>query len=224
MDEEDTAVSFPGTSTGYAYTTTQDNPPDVFTLEAWVRPRAGMPSAAVMAVWDGSNSGSSYGLYLQGLVPTVFIRAPTGNTTATVAAPAGVSQNAWHHVAFAYDRGNAVLYVDGDSVAQATGLPLPKATTVPLRLGADGVATPAFLTGDLDEVRIWGSARSAAEIAAALNVRLGPADRAGMRAYWPLAEGIGNTVDVVAGLVGELGGAVGESARPAWITDASPVP
>lgn len=195
-----------------------------FTLEAWVRPRSGAASAALLATWDGAKTGSSYGLYLQGLVPTVLLRPATANTVMSLAAPSGISQNAWHHIAFVYDRGTGTMYVDGDSVASATGLTLPNPVVVPLRLGADAQATPAHLTGDLDEVRIWGTARSAAEIAAAMSVRLTPAGNPGLRAYWPLLEGEGNAVDVVSGLVGVLGGAAGAAATPVWTTDASPVP
>lgn len=195
-----------------------------FTLEAWVRPRSGAASAALLAIWDGAKTGSSYGLYLQGLVPTVLLRSATANTAISLGAPSGVPQNQWHHIAFVYDRGTGTLYVDGDSVAAATGLTVPNPVVAPLRLGADAQATPAHLTGDLDEVRIWGTARSAAQIAASMGVRLAPAENPGLRAYWPLLEGEGNPVDVVSGLVGVLGGGLGAAATPVWTTDASPAP
>lgn len=195
-----------------------------FTVEAWVRPTANSPSAALVAIWTGDKQGSAYSLSLEGLVPTASVRAATGNTVATVSAGAPISQNAWHHIAFVFDNGTGTLYVDGVQAGSAAGLPVVNNPGTPLRLGADAQASPAYVTGQLDEIRIWNGIRTETEIAAAMVERLVPAEHPSLRAYWRLAEGSGNPVDAVGGLVGVLGGSAGSGAVPAWTVEASPAP
>jgi hypothetical protein len=83
-------------------------------------------------------------------------------------AVAGVNDNQWHHVAFAVDAGGGRLYVDGALRASRgwTGTPGPATTTQPLTFASyPGTAAPP-LAGALDDVRVYGRALGASEIAA----------------------------------------------------------
>jgi len=53
--------------------------------------------------------------------------------------------------------------------------------------------TPVFFAGHLSEMRIWGTARTAQEIKSYFTVRLSGKE-AGLVSYWPLNEGLGNTL------------------------------
>lgn len=195
----------------------------VFTLEAWVRPDAAAGTSAVVAMWSGSKAGSAWGLYLNGLVPTARFQSSTGNTVTTLAGPAAVPLGSWSHVALVFDRGTASILVNGVVVATQTGVPALNDPAVPLRFGADAAGSPAYLTGALDEIRLWGVARAASDVQATMNGRMA-VPTLGLRAYWPLIEGTGDPVGVVGGLIGVRGGAVGDGAAPAWTLQASPVP
>jgi hypothetical protein len=191
-----------------------------FTIELWVRPRS-TSGGALVARWTGGNE-SSWALYLRGLVPRVLIRQPTGNTVDSVSATVGLLPDTWHHLAFVYDNGVATFYVNGLLAGAAVGLARPRSSAASLRIGADALATPTFLTGDVDEIRIWGRARGAAEILAEHALRLGT--QADLRVYFPLLLGTADPVDVVGGLVASRGGSLGGSAMPQWILDGSPAP
>lgn len=193
----------------------------IFTIEAWVRPRS-TSGGALVAMWSGNKMGSSYALYLHGLVPRAYVRHGSGNGIDTISAAAPLEQDVWQHLAFVYDRGTVTLYVDGVAAVTAAGVALPNLAQAPLRFGADALATPSYLTGDLDEIRIWGTARTEAEILASMSIRL--TTESGQRAYWPLFEGTGNPVDRIGGLIGVRGATLGAAAEPAWIMDGSSAP
>lgn len=75
----------------------------------------------------------------------------------------------WTHVAATYDGATLALYIDGVQVGSTagTGLPIRDINSEVLRIGkGSDVATPIEVwNGELDEVRLWPFARSAAEIA-----------------------------------------------------------
>jgi hypothetical protein len=72
-----------------------------------------------------------------------------------------------------WDRGTLRLYVDGAEVATQAAPPPLTVGTGPVRIGGNSVSG-AFFSGLIDEVRIYGRARSAAEIAADMNVAVRP--------------------------------------------------
>ena len=194
-----------------------------FTIEMWVRPRS-TTGGALIAKWGASSSTQSYALYLRGLVPRMLIRDGNPATAVdSVTATIALVPDSWHHVAFVYDNGAATFYVNGIVAGAAIDVGRPIQTATPVRVGADALATPTFLTGDVDEIRIWKRARSAAEILAEQALRL-PAASTGLAVYFPLYLGTGDPVDVVGGLVGVRGGALADTAAPGWITDGSPAP
>ena len=195
-----------------------------FTIELWVRPQS-TTGGALVATWNGSKAGSSYALYLRGLVPRAYIRgAGTGNTpTDSVTATTALVPGTWSHVAFVYDHGVGTLYVNGVLSGTSLLMAHPNPATVPLRVGAEALGSPTFLTGDVDEIRIWHRARSAAEILTEQLLRL-PSGSSGLAVYYPLYLGAGDPVDIVGGLVAARGGPLGAGAAPAWIVDGSSAP
>src|SRR3989442_11863863 len=87
-------------------------------------------------------------------------------TGCTLATP-GYNDGLWHHVAFVVDASGGSLFVDGvQKAARAwTGTAGPATTAAGLTFGRyPGIATPYF-PGSLDEVRIYGRALSALEVA-----------------------------------------------------------
>ncbi|HEX6587450.1 MAG TPA: LamG-like jellyroll fold domain-containing protein [Longimicrobiales bacterium] len=198
----------------------------IFTVELWVRPDS-TNGGALLAVWGTTRQTSSWALRLNGLVPQLLIRAPSGAVVDTVSGGPPLAEDVWQHVAFVYDRGSAVIYVNGAPVASDTGLVRPNQDGTPtLRFGADatgaGGLPASFLNGDLDEIRIWSSARTQAELAADMTASV--AGQPGLRAWWPLASGSGHPVDQVAGLIATRGGTLGLTSTPTWIMDGAPAP
>ncbi|MDP3582927.1 MAG: LamG-like jellyroll fold domain-containing protein, partial [Ignavibacteria bacterium] len=96
----------------------------------------------------------------------------------------------WHHVAFTFNSSNQLgtLYLDGTSVASATfGGNMTGSGKA--RLCASTWATDGYFTGELDEVRIWNSVRTATEISDNKNnLSLSPST-SGLVAYYHFDQG-----------------------------------
>src|SRR5207248_2463970 len=69
----------------------------------------------------------------------------------------------WHHLAATWDGATLRLYLDGSQVSTAVGTGSINASTQPLNIGR-GPATGNYFSGAVDEVAIYGSALTAAQI------------------------------------------------------------
>ncbi len=136
-----------------------------FTLEAWV-------------YYDGTNAVNSivrksgdYTLYLDGGKLTAEVWPDGAGTTAAraVASTSTVPTNRWAHVAAAWDKAanRFDLYLNGTVVA-STSRAFTAADAEDLTVGGRATASGDYLRGRLDELRIWHSARSAAQISSDL--------------------------------------------------------
>lgn len=100
------------------------------------------------------------------------------------------SDGNWHHVAFTFNSSNQLgtLYLDGTSVASATfGGNMTGSGKA--RLCASTWATDGPFSGQVDEVRIWNTTRTAAEISDNKNnLTLSPAT-SGLVAYYHFDQG-----------------------------------
>ncbi|OUJ66844.1 LamG-like jellyroll fold domain-containing protein, partial [Hymenobacter crusticola] len=161
------------------------------TLEAWVYPTAansngvifnyGTPTTNLRSGLIMSNGNLYYvGEYndLRGNIP--------------------LSPNAWHHVAATYDGTTLRLYVDG--VLDVATNPAPFNTTGTTWRIAQRAAPQSgeFLTGRLDEVRVWSRALLAAEITQSAS-RVNPASLAGLVARWDMREAAGTSLSDMTG-------------------------
>jgi uncharacterized delta-60 repeat protein len=101
-----------------------------------------------------------------------------------------LSDGQWHHVAFSLDRvsGTASLYLDGRLEAQVAAPLLNPDNASPLRVGVDASGTH-FFKGELDELRLWDSARSRDEIRTALAEIIDPLNEPHLMAYFHFDEG-----------------------------------
>ncbi len=119
-----------------------------------------------------------------------------------------VSNGRWHHVAVVVDVSvpSTTFYVDG---AMAGVFPTAVAATNSdaLIIGREGLTSADarnHFHGLIDELRVWGVARSATQIAAHAARQL-PTDVTGLIGYWPFNEGEElSPASTVNGLVGTL--------------------
>lgn len=102
-----------------------------------------------------------------------------------------IPRKEWHHVATTFDGKTLALYVDGVLDATLPTTAKPRADSVQhfgigAGLDSKGVAAGAF-HGAIDDVRVWSSARTAAQISASAFVTL-PATP-GLLATWSFEDG-----------------------------------
>jgi hypothetical protein len=174
---------------------------DSYTIEAWVRylgnGGSGSGDGALLAKSAPRGSGAKqFPFWLSnvrsaGEPGRLRFAMGDGTKTASVSSHStGLNDNTWHHVACVHDavQDEISLYIDGnlEGITPYTGLgDITNADS--LSLGA-GAKAESWFGGQLDEVRIWNVARSAADIQESMTKQL-VGDENGLVAYWPLDEG-----------------------------------
>lgn len=167
------------------------------TIELWVRPRG---PGVVAAVGDPASEARLVIQFLGSDDRTLTVTTSVGPGGPGFVLPrsfdaASSLVGAWHHLAFVLDRSadgafQMALLIDGNLVSSGTdgGGALFNYE----RVAAHAALHLCSLDGDIDEVRIWRVARTAAEIQANMRVTL-PAGDPNLAAYYTFDEA-GQTV------------------------------
>lgn len=147
-----------------------------FTLEFWINPRS----------WKSWNNqiGLGWGKFLLHANGDGSISAGI-NSSATdrINSVAGVmSINKWNHIAFTYNAGTTFMYHNGVLVGQNSGGVAIAPAWNGFSIGNSGTST---IDGMLDELRIWNTARSQAQIQSNMNAEIAnPLGEANLVAYY----------------------------------------
>ncbi len=216
------ALSFDATKSSYVQLARPVS--DDFTLELWVKTSMASPTGTQWwqgaGLLDGEVGGAvnDFGLTLLNGKAAFGV----GNPDVTIQSATSINDGQWHHLAATRQRstGLMLLYVDGVQEASSAGTTTNTASlTGPASLRLGGLQTGGpYLTGQLDEVRLWSTVRSAADLAATKNYQV-PGSSSGLAAYYRLDEGTGTS----AGGTGT--GAAGTLVNgPTWVVpSAAPV-
>ncbi|WIB64211.1 signal peptidase I [Curtobacterium sp. MCBD17_040] len=150
--------------------TTKITAPSVFTVEAWIRTST---AAGKVIGFGNSQTGSSSAydrqLYINSAGAVSFSVYNSGNITLT--STKTVTDGRWHHVVGTMSSSGMVLYVDGVSVATNTNT-AAEPDSGWWRIGYDNLSgwqnapTSNYYKGDLDDVAVYNSALSAAQVSA----------------------------------------------------------
>ncbi len=188
------------------------------TVEAWVYPTGSSSGGGTIVSKEGEYA---LGRAADGSITWSLAGASPGWTRVTTTAIA--PQDVWSHVALVYDglAGTARVYVNGvlaDTQPASGVLGDAFPDEAELRIGGRqrddlGTSPAEPFQGLIDEVRIWGTARSAAQIAASFDRAVRP-DAAGLFGYWRFDEA---ATDVVFDSSGALHHGVLGSGRPGQV-------
>jgi hypothetical protein len=164
------ALSFNGTSN---WVTVADSAAlhltTAMTLEAWVYPTATSTDWTAAVIKERGTTGLAYALY----VTDGAAKPPAGyidksgtdyNATGTSVLPL----NSWSYLAATYNGSAVRLYLNGTQVASRSVSGTMASSTSPLRIGGDSVWGEYF-KGLIDEVRVYNTAQTAAQIATDMN-------------------------------------------------------
>lgn len=105
-----------------------------------------------------------------------------------------VARGQWYHVAIVYDGQKQRIYKDGQLVLERAQSGKLGSTAFPLLIGARYIGSQSnppthFFRGAIDELRVWGEARTQQQILNNINKRL-RGDEENLRGYWHFDEGL----------------------------------
>ncbi|MGB3468372.1 MAG: LamG-like jellyroll fold domain-containing protein [Cyclobacteriaceae bacterium] len=132
-----------------------------FTYEAWLKLDADNTTNGGILALNGS-FGSFTSLTYNSSGNLAFF-ASDGGSIELITCPVSISDGLWHHVAIRRDFDGMEILIDGAVVNTQTPQLSAVFFSAPLRLGANQSGT-AFGDFDIDELRIWDSKRTDAEI------------------------------------------------------------
>jgi hypothetical protein len=142
------------------------------TLSAWVKNSSfptGVEQRFVSKAYDSSQDRTYWmlGQTTAGGQNRLQFRLKAGGSTATLTASTGtLPLNTWYHAAATYDGSTMRLYLNGTEVGSvAESGSISRGRNVPVNLGRSPEGSN-YLSGTIDDVRIYSSALTAAEVAA----------------------------------------------------------
>jgi len=187
-----TALDFDGTDDqvlANLATTATDN----VTMEAWVNWSGGTGSSHVIFN-NGDGSSSGYGLLLGAgdSYDLKLLCGGVGSSDSNTNLPIGE----WHHVALVRNSGTWEFYLDGITIALSSNL-IPNTPSGIMSIGSNNLGTANFF-GQIDEIRVWNTARTEAEIQASSCKALSGTE-SGLVDYWQFEEGSGTTTNDISG-------------------------
>ncbi len=158
-----------------------------YTVEAWVMPAAANSTMPILTTGPG-NQGYVFDLRLSG-GNTIHADFGDGNTIlATANAAFNYSVGQWYHIACAVSSSGYAIYANDSlvGVGNFSGNPTPVLYNNGndyLEIGAD--LSGHYFAGNMDEFRIWNTARTQAQIEAdMLNVISNPISNASLKLYY----------------------------------------
>ncbi|ROQ38588.1 beta-propeller uncharacterized protein DUF5122 [Frondihabitans sp. PhB188] len=161
----DTAATFDGSSTGYSATQAKVAAPQTFSLEAWFKTTKsgrivgfGDLNVGTSLNYDRQLSVNSSGQLTFGVYDGSSRTISTGGT---------VTDGAWHQAVGTFGSGSMALYVDGALVGTKTGIGTAQSYDGFWRVGGDSTWSGSqFFTGSIDDVSVYPSALTGAQVSA----------------------------------------------------------
>ena len=235
------ALTLNGTSQYATVGTTTTLRSSAFTLELWFKRAAGgvtqntgtggvtayplITKGRAEAETAAADVNYFFGIDASGHLAADFEEAQVaaGGTTPSLNHPitgtgtVPATDTGWHHAAATYDGTNWRLYLDGNldgtlAVSRAPNVATAVVTAIGSSWGTAGNNPLGFFSGTIDEVRIWNTARSLAQIQASKNLEI-TAPTTNLIGGWNLNEGTGSNLGDSSG-----NAVVGTTiAAPAWV-------
>jgi len=196
------------------------------TVEAWVYSNSLSESSVYRAIaseYYGSDSNVEFELFLDGAAHNLtagFYDGSWYTASDTAAFPIG----GWVHAAATYDGHYIKIYRNGEIVATSPDLNLAKPTgTNGWRIGRrHNYGNPANMwNGRIDELRIWNTTRTQAEIRENMHKVLN-GDEAGLVCYYKFDHDSGTVLDDRT--VNNYDGSLNNMADEDWVASTCPVP
>lgn len=188
------AIDFDGTDD---YVSIADDPvlrpTTAMTVEAWIYPED-IAGQSVPPVLRKADASSGYTLEINHTNNEISFYVHISGVGFTASPAYSISSlNQWHHVAGTYDGSTISLYINGALIGSTSVSGGITSSLEPLVIGSESFFGGRYFDGKIDEVRIWGDARSQAEIQAYMHKEL-VGNEADLVGYYQMSDGSGTTV------------------------------
>ncbi|PWU21672.1 MAG: hypothetical protein C5B50_01135, partial [Verrucomicrobia bacterium] len=191
-----------------------------FTVECWVNPATASGPLGII----GSRQTNNYGFDFK-IKDGNLLHGDIGNgsnfITITADAAFTFTPGQWHHIAYVVTPTNYNIYIDGNPKGGTNfpaDFPILYQPGNSLFVGQTGFPNEN-MNGQIDEVRIWSTARSQAQILASMNSLL-TGSEPGLKAYWRFDENAGTTSTDLTG----NGLTASWSSCPSFVQSSAPIP
>lgn len=135
-----------------------------FTVSAWIR-RSGTNQSILSKRNAAFTSGYDLRINNSGRLEMSWMNGTLQTITSTVAIPTGI----WRNVAVTFDGTTARMYIDGVLNVSQNLSTVPDTNESFLIAAAGGTATTSFFDGTIDEVRVFGTALTPAQLRYIMN-------------------------------------------------------
>lgn len=170
---------------------------EAITIELWVKHDGGSEADAFLV--NKGTTGEGYRLQFDGAGDEPAVRFAIRNIDSgswDLFSNAGIPAHRWTHVAALYNGQQMQIYIDGelDNSVDFGGPYTPGSNTSPLTIGASDGGAGNFFSGQIDDLRIWRTARAGFDMMSSPYQRL-QGDEEGLRAFFDFSstEGINDT-------------------------------
>lgn len=175
-----------------AYVTVADTailePADEYTASVWVNPTGDYSDYNVL-LSKGTSSGRSYYIDLRSTTGYVYANSLINNTQYAVSSDFSLDAGTWSFILLSYDGSTLRLYINGELVDSVSANGPVTYNSYGLGLGRWHSSNGDYLSGSLDEVRIYNRALSEGEVRSLYNWAPGPVG------YWDFNENTGTTAN-----------------------------
>jgi|GEM_PF-1587001 len=159
------------------------------TVEAWIKPTGGV-WCAIVSKFIHSSSGEGYSLEIFSDNRVSILFGNNWSDWTALTSGSAISTGVWHHIAATYDGSTLKIYVDGYLAGSGSWTNGITDAGGPLYIGCRDGST--FMNGQIDEVRIWRTARTVTEIRENMCKTL-TGSETGLAAYYRLDQIDGTT-------------------------------
>jgi len=156
-----------------------------YTIEAWIFPESFTWLAGIVSKYQTSGA-NGYLLRLTDQAPYSGISFDEKKTSTGV-----LNNNQWYHIAAVNEQGDRKLYINGVETPLSGSSLNISPNNNPLRIGSDYGSR--FFNGRIDEVRLWDTPKTQAEINNYMNQELSGSEL-NLVAYYRFNEGGGDTL------------------------------
>lgn len=155
---------------------------DSITVETWIK-HDGNSDENAFILNKTEPDAMGYDLSLVGSGEEVPVKFRFGNFGGSITTETGIKADRWTHIAATYDGTNLSIYVNGELDNQKSEDGSISNGDTDLVIGSSHARNERFYSGRIDEVAIWGTARSKSEIQESYKEELTGNERK-LKAYW----------------------------------------